>query len=81
MESHSTAFFLLAIGILLTSAKACGTLATRLRQPTVVGEIMAGILLGPTLLGRIAQKVLTNIDLLRGGGVEGVVDALKGLLK
>jgi hypothetical protein len=33
------------------------------------------------LLGRIAQKVLTNIDLLRGGGVEGVVDALKGLLK
>jgi hypothetical protein len=33
------------------------------------------------LLGRIAQKVLTNIDLMRGGGVEGVVDALKGLLK
>jgi hypothetical protein len=33
------------------------------------------------LISRIAQKVLTNIDLLRGGGVEGVVDALKGLLK
>ena len=34
-----------------------------------------------TLIARIAQKVLTNIDLLRKGGVEGAVDALKGLLK
>lgn len=30
---------------------------------------------------RIAQKVVTNIDLLRRGGIEGAVDALKGLLK
>lgn len=30
---------------------------------------------------RIAQKLLTNLDLLRRGGVEGAVDALKGLLK
>src|SRR5258706_7125695 len=33
------------------------------------------------LIGRISQKVLTNIDLLRKGGVEGAVDAIKGLLK
>jgi uncharacterized protein involved in outer membrane biogenesis len=33
------------------------------------------------LISRIAQKLLTNIDLLRRGGVEGAVDALKGLLK
>lgn len=57
MQSHETAFFLLAIGILLTSAKACGTLAVRLRQPAVVGEITAGILLGPTLLGRLAPDL------------------------
>ena len=30
-----------------------GELAQRLRQPAVVGEIFAGILLGPTLLGNI----------------------------
>ena len=30
---------------------------------------------------RIAQKLLTNLDLLRRGGVEGALDALKGLLK
>jgi uncharacterized protein involved in outer membrane biogenesis len=34
-----------------------------------------------TLQQKIAQKLLTNLDLLRRGGVEGAVDALKGLLK
>ncbi len=34
-----------------------------------------------TLVSRIAQKVLTNFDLLRKGGAEGAVDAIKGLLK
>ena len=34
-----------------------------------------------TLISRIAQKMLTNFDLLRKGGVEGAVDALKGLVK
>lgn len=34
-----------------------------------------------TLIAKIGQKVLTNIDLLRKGGVEGAVDALKGLFK
>jgi uncharacterized protein involved in outer membrane biogenesis len=32
------------------------------------------------LEARIAQRVLTNIDLLRKGGVEGAIDALKGLI-
>ena len=41
----------------------------------------AANLVANALLGRIAQKVLTNIDLLRKGGIEGAVDALKGLLK
>ena len=33
------------------------------------------------LLSRIGQKVLTSIDLLRKGGVEGAVDAVKGLFR
>ena len=33
-----------------------------------------------TLVARIGQKVLTNLDLLKKGGIEGAVDALKGLL-
>jgi uncharacterized protein involved in outer membrane biogenesis len=33
------------------------------------------------LQNRIAQKVMGSIELLRRGGVEGAVDALKGLIK
>ncbi len=33
------------------------------------------------LVSRIAQKVLTSADLLRKGGVEGALDALRGLIR
>jgi len=33
------------------------------------------------VISKIAARVLTNIDLLKKGGVEGAVDALKGLFK
>lgn len=45
-------FVLLDIAIILIVARSVGLLAKRLGQPTVVGEIVGGILLGPTLLGR-----------------------------
>ncbi|MFP4144849.1 MAG: cation:proton antiporter [Phycisphaeraceae bacterium] len=43
--------FLLAIALLLGLAKFLGEVARWLRQPSVLGEILAGALLGPTLLG------------------------------
>ena len=33
------------------------------------------------LIREIARKMLTNVELLKKGGVEGAVDALKGLIK
>ncbi len=42
--------------LLLASAHVLGFLFTRLRQPRVVGEILAGLLLGPVVLGRIAPS-------------------------
>jgi len=42
---------LLDLLIVLVAARLLGSLARRLGQPPVVGEILAGILLGPTLLG------------------------------
>jgi Kef-type K+ transport system membrane component KefB len=44
-------FVLLGIAVILVVARALGTLAQRVGQPRVVGEIVAGVLLGPTLLG------------------------------
>ena len=46
------AFVLLDITIILIAARLVGALARKVGQPTVVGEIVAGVLLGPTLLGR-----------------------------
>lgn len=34
-----------------------------------------------TLISRIAQRLLTNLELLRQGGVEGAIDALKSLVR
>ncbi len=42
---------LLDIAIVLIAARTLGTAAQRLGQPRVIGEILAGIALGPTLLG------------------------------
>jgi Kef-type K+ transport system membrane component KefB len=41
----------LALVLLLVSAHALGRLCTGLRQPKVAGEILGGLLLGPTLFG------------------------------
>jgi hypothetical protein len=40
----------------------------------------AASVVADALVAAIAQKVLTNFELLRKGGVEGAMDALKGLL-
>lgn len=44
---------LLALALLLGLARLLGELALRLHQPAVLGELLAGIVLGPTVLGRI----------------------------
>ncbi len=41
---------LVQIALLLTAARGLGEVAQRLGQPSVVGEILAGIVLGPSLL-------------------------------
>src|SRR5688572_21007628 len=39
-----------ALGLLITIAKTLGYLATRLGQPAVLGELIAGVLIGPSIL-------------------------------
>jgi Kef-type K+ transport system membrane component KefB len=45
-------FVLLNVAIIIIVARIMGGLFKRIGQPTVVGEIVGGVLLGPTLLGR-----------------------------
>jgi Kef-type K+ transport system membrane component KefB len=47
--------------VVVTAAQLLGHLFAKLRQPRVVGEILAGVLLGPSLLGRLAPSLSTKI--------------------
>jgi Kef-type K+ transport system membrane component KefB len=51
---HELLIFLLQVGMLLALAKLLGRLAMRFGMPTVVGELCAGVLLGPSLLEYLA---------------------------
>lgn len=52
---------LVAIGTLIGAARICGELFIRLKQPPVIGEFIAGILLGPTVLGAIAPDLYHSL--------------------
>src|SRR5215469_13463572 len=45
---------LLALALVITTARLLGAFFQLAHQPPVIGEIIAGILLGPSLLGRVA---------------------------
>jgi Kef-type K+ transport system membrane component KefB len=49
--------FFLQLTVILIVCRALGQLITRAGQPRVVGEMIAGVLLGPSLLGVIAPSV------------------------
>jgi Kef-type K+ transport system membrane component KefB len=49
---------LLALVVVIIAARICGALCKRLNQPPVIGEVIAGILLGPSLLGRISPAAM-----------------------
>ena len=49
------------IVVVLLVTRAAGGLFARLRQPRVVGEIVAGLLLGPSLLGLVAPGVSASL--------------------
>jgi Kef-type K+ transport system membrane component KefB len=52
---------LLALSVLLASAHFSGYVFQRLRQPRLVGEILAGILVGPFVFGRIAPSLAADL--------------------
>lgn len=54
MSDLDVVSLLLGVGVLLALARGLGEVARRFDQPKVLGELLAGILLGPSVLGSLA---------------------------
>ncbi|WP_247195556.1 cation:proton antiporter [Streptomyces sp. GESEQ-35] len=50
---HSLLVFLLQVAVLLLLATALGQLAARFHLPAIVGELLAGVIVGPSLLSHV----------------------------
>jgi K+:H+ antiporter len=61
MATETLGSLTLALLLLVAGANLLGQLAARLHQPKVVGEILAGVLLGPSLLGSLAPDTASHI--------------------
>ncbi|MFI9804309.1 cation:proton antiporter [Streptomyces sp. NPDC052301] len=63
MTSHQVALFLFDLALILVLAQGLGHLASKIGQPPVVGEILAGVVLGPTLLDGKVSRTLFPADI------------------
>jgi len=52
---------LLSLFLMFAAAKVMAELFERLRQPAVVGEILAGVIIGPSILGWVQPSDLINV--------------------
>jgi Kef-type K+ transport system membrane component KefB len=59
-EATVVAFFI-AVAIVMLFARLCGSLMPRIGQPRVMGEVLAGILLGPTAFGAIDPSLQSTV--------------------
>ena len=64
---------ILQIAVVVTAARAFGLLCRYIKQPQVIGEMVAGILLGPTLLGWAAPRVSAVLFPLSSLGYLGTI--------
>ncbi|SHN46348.1 cation:proton antiporter [Cryptosporangium aurantiacum] len=63
MTAHDVGLLMLDLALILVLARIGGWLAQKVGQPPVVGEIIAGIALGPTIIGPHLSTVLVPTDI------------------
>ncbi len=78
LSHHEVTVLFLSLGILLASARILGEIARKLQQPAVLGEIIAGIILGPTVLGTLLPDWHATL-FPASGGVKIALDGLTTL--
>ncbi|WP_431727206.1 cation:proton antiporter [Verrucosispora sp. TAA-831] len=75
LDPHSLLIFLLQVCLLLTVAFTLGRLAVRCGMPALIGELLTGVLLGPSLLGEVAPGLLSRVLPVDAGQLH-LVDAV-----
>ncbi|MGK2867501.1 MAG: cation:proton antiporter domain-containing protein [Mycobacterium sp.] len=61
MPAETAIHFFLQLTVILAACKLAGIAAQRVGQPAVVGEMIAGVVLGPSLFGRIAPDLQNHL--------------------
>lgn len=61
LSEHRVLTFLLQVAVLLTTACICGEIMIRLGQPAVIGQLLAGIILGPSILGAVLPEAYLTL--------------------
>ncbi|MDX3533080.1 cation:proton antiporter [Streptomyces sp. MB09-01] len=75
MTAIDTIRLLAALAVICAAAHGCGFLFGALRQPPVIGEVVGGILLGPSLLGLVAPAARAAL-FPASGAVTSALDAI-----
>lgn len=57
MREHQLLAFLLQLAGLLLLAMLLGKVANRFGMPAIVGELMVGVLIGPSVLGHLPEHI------------------------
>ncbi len=76
-------YLMLAVAIMLGMARFLGEVARYLKQPAVLGEIIAGIILGKTILGNLAPEFYHHIFPTHGSiaiGIDAIIMISAALL-
>jgi len=61
--SSEVLHFLIIVTVVLVLARTLGELCRKFKQPAIIGEIVAGIILGPTLLGTYWPHMFNDVFL------------------
>jgi len=75
ISPHDITMFFLALAVLLGLARIAAEIAEAFHQPAVVGEILAGVVLGPTVFGQVFPEAQAALFPSEGS----VATALEGL--
>lgn len=77
LTHEAVVHLLVQLSVMLLMARVFAEVARRLKQPAVVGEIVAGIILGPTIMGMLQPEWFTT--LFPPGAQSGIV--LSGMVQ